>query len=210
MIKNRNLTEKKIIQAVGETIRTHGYTGLGLNKIARIAGVNKNLIYRYFGTVEELVEIYIRQKDYWLADNQEFSNAFSPDAPQKVMIKAIVSLLQHQFTYFFQEKEMQHLILSEITYDNELLKKLTLLREKIAEPFFESTAKYFNDSSINFRGIMALVHSGIYYLVLQSQRNDATNCGLDITKEEDRKIILDSIDQIVRWSFIQSDLERSG
>lgn len=209
MIKNRNLTEKKIINAVGDTIRDFGYTGLGINKIARAAGIHKNLIYRYFGSVDNLVEIYIRQKDYWLADNKEFNHALGSGTPQEKVVETIVSLLQRQFTYFFQEKEMQNLILSEISYDHELLKKLSLLREKMAEPFFESTQKYFQGSTIDFRGITALLNAGIYYLVLQSQKNDATNCGLNITKEADRNIILKSVEQIINWAFIQSEKERT-
>ncbi len=207
-MKNRTLTEKKLIQAVGETLRTYGYSGLGVNKIARTAGVNKNLIYRYFDSVDHLVETYIRHKDYWLADNKEFSQAFTTDTPKEMMINAIVSLLQHQFTYFFQEQEMQHLILSEITYDHELLKKLSHLKETMAEPFFDSMQHHFQGSSVNFRGITALLHAGIYYLVLQSQKNDATNCGLNITTRQDRDIILRSIEQIVRWAFIQSEKDR--
>lgn len=207
MIKNRSLTERKIIKAVGETIKTHGYMGLGVNKIARAAGVNKNLIYRYFGTVEELVETYIRDKDYWLADNPDFEQAFSPEAPKSEMVDVIVSLLQHQFTYFFQEEEMQHLILSEITHDHELLKKLSLLREEMAEPFFKATRAHFMNREINFRGITALLTGGIYYLVLQSQKNDATICGLNMRTELDRNIIHQTIRQVVEWAFNDKQLK---
>jgi AcrR family transcriptional regulator len=201
MIKNRSLTERKIIKAVGETIKIHGYTGLGVNKIARLAGVNKNLIYRYFGTVEELVELYMLQKDYWLADNEEYNHSFSADAPLEVMVEAVISLLQRQFNYFYNESEMQHLILSEISYDNELLKKLSQTKESMAEPFFDATAKHFENSDINFRGVTALLNAGIYYLVLQSQKNDATNCGLNMRDEKDREIILKTVRQIVEWTF---------
>ena len=63
-IKDKELTKRKLINAVGEIIRTEGYTGLGVNKIARQAQVNKKLIYRYFMTVDRLIEEYVLEKDY--------------------------------------------------------------------------------------------------------------------------------------------------
>ncbi len=41
-LKNKELTKRKLIEAVSFIIRTEGYTGLGVNKIARQAGVHKN------------------------------------------------------------------------------------------------------------------------------------------------------------------------
>lgn len=201
-MKNRPLTERKIINAVGEVIRIYGYKGLGINKIAQYAGVNKNLIYRYFGDVDSLVEIYIREKDYWLADNKDFEEAFSPSASVSEMAAIITRILQNQFLYFNKEEEMQHIILSEISNDSELLKRISQLRERMAEPFFDVTEKHFEDSAINFRGIAAILVSGIYYLVLQSQKNEAINCGINIRTEEGQAVILKSIQQVIEWSFL--------
>ena len=46
--KNKELTKRKLFAAVGEILKSEGYNGLGVNRVAKQAGVNKKLIYRYF------------------------------------------------------------------------------------------------------------------------------------------------------------------
>lgn len=50
--ENKENTKRKLIYAVGEIFKTEGPSGLGVNKVARIAGVNKKLFYRYFTSLK--------------------------------------------------------------------------------------------------------------------------------------------------------------
>ena len=172
-----------------------------MNRIAKTAGVNKNLIYRYFGDVDTLVETYIREKDFWLADNKEFPEVFDLQAGKEQIIDSIAHLLESQLNYFYNSEEMQHIILSEISEDSQILKRLSALRETMAEPFFMLTEKYFENSALNFRALSAIMTSGIYYLVLQSKKNEAINCGINIRTEQGRKMISKTIRQMIEWSF---------
>jgi AcrR family transcriptional regulator len=43
-MKDKKETKRKLINAVAFIFRNKGYAGLGLNKVARLAGVNKKLI----------------------------------------------------------------------------------------------------------------------------------------------------------------------
>ncbi len=61
MPRNRTLTEQRLIDAVGQLITEDGLEGARINRIARRAGVNKILIYRYFGGVDGLRAAYISQ-----------------------------------------------------------------------------------------------------------------------------------------------------
>ena len=65
-MKDKERTKRKLIDAVADIFRTEGYAGLGVNKVAKIAGVHKKLIYRYFGGFEQLVEAYVVETDYWI------------------------------------------------------------------------------------------------------------------------------------------------
>ena len=61
--KDRETTEKRLLTAVGEIVEESGLESLGINAVAQRAGVSKMLIYRYFGSLEDLIAQYIIQQD---------------------------------------------------------------------------------------------------------------------------------------------------
>jgi AcrR family transcriptional regulator len=67
MQRNRNQTERRLIDTVGHLIAAEGVINIGVNRIARESGVNKVLIYRYFGGLEGLVEAYQQRSQSWLS-----------------------------------------------------------------------------------------------------------------------------------------------
>ena len=71
-MKDRERTEKKILDAVGSIIASDGFEGIGINAVAQQAGVSKMLIYRYFEGLNELISSYLLQKDYWVNTNIDF------------------------------------------------------------------------------------------------------------------------------------------
>lgn len=60
--RNRLQTEKKLINSVGEIIKKDGYTKLNIQNIAKEAGVDRKLVYTYFGNLDNLVEEYSEQR----------------------------------------------------------------------------------------------------------------------------------------------------
>jgi len=95
--KNRPLTERRLIDAVGAVIRTKGYKKLGVNAVAKEADVNKKLIYRYFGTFDKLIEAYILENDYWMNISRKMENVIECKSDTRDMKEIIVSLLEGQF-----------------------------------------------------------------------------------------------------------------
>lgn len=64
--RDREATEKRLLDTIGKMIAEDGFEKIGINAIATQSGVSKILIYRYFGSVEGLMAAYIRQHDFWL------------------------------------------------------------------------------------------------------------------------------------------------
>lgn len=58
MAKDRLQTEQRLLDAVHEIITNEGLDQLRINKLAQQAKVNKILIYRYFGNLNGLIEVY--------------------------------------------------------------------------------------------------------------------------------------------------------
>lgn len=63
--RNREETTARILGAVGEVLARDGFGGIGINAIARQAGVDKVLIYRYFGGLPELLQAWGASGRFW-------------------------------------------------------------------------------------------------------------------------------------------------
>lgn len=65
MPRNRQQTEARIREAALKLLQQEGFEGWGVNPIARATGVDKVLIYRYFGSLEGLLEELVAQTAFW-------------------------------------------------------------------------------------------------------------------------------------------------
>ena len=199
-IKNKELTKRKLVIAVGEILKSEGYKGLGVNRIAKQAGVNKKLIYRYFGGINYLIETYVIENDYWLTFSKKLIERVEQGSPSTTQT-FIADVLKNQFSYFLNEKEMQRLILWEISTNSPLMKSIHNAREAAGQGLLEMTEGHFKNNNVNFRAIAALLVGCIYYIVLHMQANGGQFCDLDISTENAQKEVMRAIDQIVGWAF---------
>jgi len=198
--RNKELTKRKLIDAVGEIFRKEGHTGLGVNKVARLAGVSKKMIYKHFnGSFNNLIEEYILETDYWmifgdrvqeLIDNQSSSSQ-----------KLITDILQNQFRYFYLDKQMQKLILWEVSTDSELMRSIHRTREATGQKLLELTDQHFAGTGVNFRAVAALLVAGIYYTILHTRFNGGFFSDIDLSTEEGRQEILRAVEMIVGWAY---------
>ena len=65
MKRNKEETKDRIIDAAGRLLAEGGFRKLGVNAVAREAGVDKVLIYRYFGGMPELLRAFGVSGDFW-------------------------------------------------------------------------------------------------------------------------------------------------
>lgn len=198
--KNKEQTKRKLIEAVAVIFRTEGYRGLGVNKVAKLAGVHKKLIYRYFGGFEQLVEAYVVETDYWMqfADNMKQLSVPKDLAETKRLIGYV---LKNQFLYFQSNKEMQQLILWELSTDSNLMRSIHRTREAMGQQLLELTDPYFAKSQINFRAVAALLVGGIYYTILHTHHNGGMFSDVNLATETGKNDILKAIDQILNLLF---------
>lgn len=65
MKKDRSATEDKIYNSFLEILKEKGPQGVGINAIAKQAGVSKGLIYRYFGGMKGLLLRFAQKGDFF-------------------------------------------------------------------------------------------------------------------------------------------------
>lgn len=181
--RNKERTKSKLIAAVSDVLLNDGYDKLGINRVSKRAGVDKKLIYRYYGGFDELMNSYFREKDFWTSLNNEVFAGFefmSEDYGRSVSVNYLIELLNS----LKNKEETRKILLWEISEENKLLKDLSYEREMMGEELFKMTDSVFDNSKIDLRACYALLLGGVYYLSLHSKATSGNFCGVDITKEE--------------------------
>ena len=198
--KSKEMTMRRLIDAVGEIFRTSGYAGLGVNKVAKVAGVSKKLIYRYFISFDRLVEAYVVETDYWMRFADHMRDLQVPKEMSDLK-RQISHVLKNQFLYFHQDKEMQQLILWELSAKSDLMRSIHHTREAMGQQFLEKTDEYLDQQVINFRAIAALLVGGIYYTVLHTRFNGGMFSDIDLATDKGKNDILAAIDLVIDMAF---------
>ncbi|WP_413513969.1 TetR/AcrR family transcriptional regulator [Myroides odoratus] len=199
-IRDKSRTMHKMVAAVGKVLQKKGYTGLTAPNIAKVAGVDKKLVWAYFGGVDNLVEEYINQTDFFKKTAKNHISHLL-ETPEKLTQDHINQLLQHQFETLLKDKALQRIIHWEVGESNEILRKIADNREEIGEELFSKTIPDFENSSIDIRARLALVISGIYYLSLHAKNNGSKFCGIDINTEEGKNRISNAIQELITDAY---------
>lgn len=202
-IRNKEKTKQKLLNAVGKILATKGYSELKVSKIATVAGLDKKLIYSYFGSTDKLVDEYIKSQDFWAnVDDQEIMASGFTDGGQEITTNMILQ----QYDTLAKNKEYQKIILWGISETRPSLRKLADDREAVGNPLLDQVVDpLFKEKSKEYRAILAMLVAGAYYLNLHFAVNGSTFCGLDFNKEEDAKILKDAIATIIDDQYKKLD-----
>lgn len=185
-MKNKEISKQKFLDAVGIILKTKGYKYLKVNDIAATAGLDKKLIYNYFGGTEQLLDEYIKTQDFWTNVKEENAIQEVNDGGRD-FVKQMIS---EQFDVVAENKELQKILLWRLSEERATLRNLTEGQEKNGEIFFKNILDpHFQDRSEDFRAVAAILVAGAYYLNLHSEINGSIFCGLDLRSENGREKI---------------------
>lgn len=200
-IRDKEKTKQKLLAAVGKILRVKGYSGLKVSKIAAVAGFDKKLIYEYFGSTDKLIDEYIKSQDYWSKFNPNVEEEKVTTIGKEVLTQGILM----QFESLKKNKELQKIILWELSESKPILKKLVQQREDVGAELFAVTDPIFGENAKRFRAILALIVSGAYYLNLYPAYNANEFCGLDMKTDEGRSEIEKAIVDIVDFAYQKAE-----
>jgi len=196
-IRDKEKTKQKLLNAVGKILKTKGYSGLMVSKIAAVAGFDKKLIYEYFGSTDKLIDEYIKSQDYWsrfeLGEDVDLS-----DGGREMSKLAILD----QFENLKKNKELQKILVWEMSESRPILKKIFDQREEIGEELFKNiTDPHFGEESNRFRAIAAILVAGSYHLNMFTAHNATNFCGINMKSEEGRQQIKNAIEDIIDFAY---------
>ena len=191
-IRDKERSKQKLLNAVGKLLKTKGISALKVNDIAATAGLDKKLIYNYFGGTDGLIDAYIRSHDFW----SNVSGDETPDLSDGGQAFAR-EMIQKQYDYVAQNKELQKILLWGITEQRKSLKKIADEREANGELLLTNiTDPFFGEDSDEFRAAAAILISGAYYLNMYTL-NAKTFCGIDLTQPQGRDKVQNALGTLV-------------
>ena len=200
MERNRKKTEEKFINAVHSILLEEGYAAVGVNAVADKAGVNKVLLYRYFGGLEGLLERYISRMDPFpdliRAVEQELQGKESVGIAE--VSRIIFSNLEKAVT---ENPSFAEILKWEIVSDNPLTKKIAESREQNGVRLTEYLKSRFTwNETKDVEAVLAVLTGGLFYLWLRKDSADYYN-GVPLNRPEGRNRLLQAASDIVRSVF---------
>lgn len=166
--RNREQTEQRILAAVGEVLAREGFTGIGVNAIAKQAGVDKVLIYRYFGGLPALLAVWGRSGQFW--PRVEDLIAEQPD----VLTLPPPERLTRFFSHFIDALRRRPLTLEVLAAELVARNELTAVLEEERERWGQAVATLLggDDAALwqDHIGATTVLIAGVQYLLLRARK----------------------------------------
>ncbi len=202
-MRDREETRAKILEAVGKILAEEGFQGIGINNVSRRAGVDKVLIYRYFGDLPGLLREFASSADYWPSMKVLIENAEKASFPPHAADLA-VALLKGYIRELSGSTSAQELLLGELVSRNELSEASAKKRERQGADLIEALKRAAPGAeSIDIAAMCALLSAGLTFLMLRARTSDAY-LGIDISSEGGWLRIEQAMEELVRGVFRSS------
>lgn len=198
--RDRPATERRILDAAQSILTEQGSSGFGVNAVARAAGVDKQLIYRYFGGLDGLLAaLGERLAEWW--EEQLLGDA--PVKPPATYSEFIEMLALRLIKILRREPLALHCMLWELTDGSSPVAALTAARAKALSGWMvRRRGDLRPPEGVDVHAVNALIVSGISYFVLAS-RSSRNVIGLATDDEGTWARIEAGIVTIVRAAYGQ-------
>ncbi len=163
-MSRRKQTEQQILAALEAQIREAGIGGLGVNVIARRAGVSKELIYRYFGGLDGLLLAWMKEQDFWTGNPDLLG---SDETSQQPPSQLILAMLRAQIEALANNDTLREIRRWELVELNDVTAKLANRREKAARAFINRVDGL--SPQIDMPAVVSIMLAGVLYLMLRSK-----------------------------------------
>lgn len=188
--RNRVETERKILDAVGCIVETDGFEKVGINAVAKKAGIAKMLIYRYFTSIDGLLAAYIKLNDYWL--NIPLDIALDKES----LIPFVVQVYKSQIMQLRDSVVMRRLLRWELGNDNPIIAAIRSQREENGMTLIKVVSSVSGKPIKEIAEMASLLSASITYLALLADTYPIYN-GLDIANDKGWEDLIDGIEKFI-------------
>jgi AcrR family transcriptional regulator len=176
--RDRDRTRRKILDALGVLLSRDGFKNAGINAVAREAGVDKVLVYRYFGGLDGLFAAFAKEFRFFpsaedVQPGGDTATRTDPLVLGKHFLLGVGRALR-------QSPTAREILRWELLERNALTDLLATQRERRA---VETLSLFRSAEDIDLPAIASVIAAGQTYLVLHATVADVYN-GVDLRTDE--------------------------
>ena len=167
--QRRQATEARIVTAVETLLLGKGFTEVGINSIARMAGCDKVLIYRYFGGFDGLLSRFADEYDLWWNSEELFD--FNPH--QHDLAETLLILLKKHVDILRQKPITLEIMAWEMSEQNALTTSLAKCRGEQGMALVKTVRRYYANPNIDIGGILGVFGAAINFLLIRTRKQSS-------------------------------------
>jgi AcrR family transcriptional regulator len=168
MKKSRILTEQRILDAVDNLLQSQGFPIVGINAVAREAGCDKVLIYRYFDGFDGLLQRFAGEHDLWWSVDEIITE--NMDEISQMTLSQFLNLLLKRHIKALQSRPLtQEIMAWELSASNPLTQALHKIRSEQGMLLVKKVRLHFNQPGIDIGGILGIFGTAINHLIIRTR-----------------------------------------
>jgi AcrR family transcriptional regulator len=167
--RSRLKTEQRLLDAVGSILLEQGYPAVGINAIARRAGCDKVLIYRYFGGFEELLLAFAETSTLWWEVDEIITE--SAEECSSIPLPDYLQSLLNRYVQALESRPLALEIMAwEMSAQNSLTQRLARTRGERGMELVKRIRAYYRQPNIDIGGILGVFGASINFLVIRTRK----------------------------------------
>lgn len=197
-IKDRAATEAGILLAAKTLLAEQGFQGFGINAIARKAGCDKQLIYRYYGGLPGLIDAIGVDLGSWV------DNSIPADTGGMFML-TYGDLIEKLALYYLEalraDPLMCKVVAWEVSEQTEQVRQLAEARAKNLQKWLEKMRGSLQPpKGVDVTFVNALIFGSIQHMIIASQANDQF-AGMPLKSSKDWEKAIVAVKRLVRGVY---------
>jgi AcrR family transcriptional regulator len=188
----RERTERHILDALQAQIAEAGMGGVGINAVAKRAGVSKELIYRYFDGMPGLLLAWMKEQDFWTSPR---GLLLDEEAGEKSPSDLVLLMLRAQIEALAGNETLREVRRWELIERNEVSSQLAARRERAARGFIDRIDGLTPEMDVP--AVVSVMLAGVLYLMLRA-KTESEFLGVPLRTDEGWKRFHGALDYIAR------------
>lgn len=166
--RDKETTKLRLTAAVGALLAREGFGVLGVNAVAREAGVDKVLIYRYFGGMDNLLRAFGQSGDFWPSIDEVIG-----DDPSHLMDLPLAERWATGLRNYAQALRRRPVTKEILAWEQIEQNELTNILQQAREQWFEELMTHFPDdpdaTDADLVTTILLLVGAIHYFIVRSR-----------------------------------------